>query len=46
LGDGIETLAVWKNDPVLIRQGCLLAAAFHTELDDDTTLLEYFLTKV
>jgi 5'-phosphate synthase pdxT subunit len=46
LGDGIETLAVWKDDPVLIRQGRLLAAAFHSELDDDTALLEYFLTKV
>jgi 5'-phosphate synthase pdxT subunit len=46
LGDGIKTLAKWQDDPVLIRQGHLLAASFHAELDDDTTLLEYFLTKV
>jgi 5'-phosphate synthase pdxT subunit len=46
LGSGIETLATWKNDPVLIQQGRLLAASFHAELDTDTRLLEYFLAKV
>jgi len=46
LGSGIETLAAWRNDPVLIKQGRLLAASFHAELDSDTRLLEYFLTKV
>jgi 5'-phosphate synthase pdxT subunit len=46
LGEGIETLAKWRDDPVLIKQGRTLAASFHAELDDDTTLLEYFLAKV
>ena len=46
LGADIETLAKWRDDPVLIKQGQMLAASFHAELDDDTTLLEYFLTKV
>ncbi|MEW5795157.1 MAG: pyridoxal 5'-phosphate synthase glutaminase subunit PdxT [Candidatus Zixiibacteriota bacterium] len=46
VGPEIATLASWRNDPVLIRQNRLLAASFHAELDDDTTLLEYFLTRV
>lgn len=46
IGSALETLATWKSDPVLVRQGRLLAASFHAELNDDTTLLEYFLTKV
>lgn len=46
LGAGVETLATWHNDPVLIKQGRLLAASFHAELDNDTRLLEYFLAKV
>jgi len=45
-GDRVETLAECKGDPVLVRQGNLLAASFHSELDDDTTLLEYFLKMV
>ena len=46
IGSALETLATWRRDPVLVRQGRLLAASFHAELNDDTTLLEYFLTKV
>ena len=45
LGAGATPLAFWQGDPVLIEQGLLLAASFHAELNDDTTLLEYFLTK-
>ncbi|RME19813.1 MAG: pyridoxal 5'-phosphate synthase glutaminase subunit PdxT [Candidatus Zixiibacteriota bacterium] len=43
LGQGIEVLARFNGDPVLLRQNHLLAASFHAELDDDTRLLEYFL---
>ena len=46
LGDEVKTLATYKGDPVLVRQGRLLAASFHAELDEDTTLLEYFLERV
>ena len=46
LGEGIEVLARFRDDPVLVRQGNILAASFHTELDDDTTLLEFFLQQV
>jgi len=46
VGSGIEILAKYREDPALVRQGHLLAASFHAELDDDTRLLEYFLEKV
>ncbi len=42
-GSEVEALAVYKDSPVLVRQGRLLAGSFHAELDDDTRLLEYFL---
>jgi len=44
VGAEVTVLATWRGDPVLVRQGRILAAAFHTELDDDTRLLEYFLS--
>ena len=44
VGAEVTVLATWRGDPVLVRQGLILAAAFHTELDDDTRLLEYFLS--
>ena len=46
LGSEVEVLATYENNPVLVRQNNLLAASFHTELDDDTRLLAYFLDKV
>ena len=42
VGAGVDVLAVYKDSPVLVRQGNILAGSFHTELDDDTTLLRYF----
>lgn len=44
LGSGVEVLSEFEGVPVLVKQGNLLAASFHTELTRDTTLLEYFLT--
>ena len=35
VGDGVEVLAVHDGDPVLVRQGSVMAAAFHPELTDD-----------
>lgn len=35
LGDGIEVLARVDGEPVLVRQGSVLAATFHPELTDD-----------
>ncbi|MEZ4650328.1 MAG: pyridoxal 5'-phosphate synthase glutaminase subunit PdxT [Candidatus Eisenbacteria bacterium] len=31
-GDGVEVLARWKDEPILVRQGRLLGATFHPEL--------------
>jgi glutamine amidotransferase PdxT len=39
-------MSEFRNSPVLVRQGRHLASSFHTELDDDTTLLEYFLSEI
>jgi 5'-phosphate synthase pdxT subunit len=44
-GPEVKVLATYHGDPVLLRQNNVLAGAFHTELDEDTTLLEYFLTE-
>jgi 5'-phosphate synthase pdxT subunit len=35
-GDGVEVLAEMEGHPVAVRQGNLLAVAFHPELTDDT----------
>jgi 5'-phosphate synthase pdxT subunit len=46
VGDGVETLAELDGDPVLLRQGRFLVAAFHPELTDDTRVHERFLDLV
>lgn len=45
IGKGVVTLAVYRGSPVLVCEGRVLAGSFHTELDDDTTLLEFFMQK-
>ncbi len=42
-GAAVEVLARLDGDPVLVRQGRYLAAAFHPELTDDTRVHELFL---
>ncbi len=42
LGPGVETLAVYRGEPVLVRQGRVLAATFHAELTRETKLHAYF----
>jgi 5'-phosphate synthase pdxT subunit len=34
-GDGVEVLARYDGHPVAVREGALLASAFHPELTDD-----------
>jgi 5'-phosphate synthase pdxT subunit len=46
IGKEVASLAVYKGDPVLVRQRNILAASFHAELAADTSLLEYFLTTI
>lgn len=43
-GQGVQPLATYQRTPVLVRQNYVMASSFHTELDDDTTLLRLFLS--
>lgn len=43
-GKRVEVLASYNGDPVLVRQGRVLAATFHTEIRGDWRLHEMFLT--
>ncbi|MEW6183288.1 MAG: pyridoxal 5'-phosphate synthase glutaminase subunit PdxT [Bacillota bacterium] len=44
IGPEAEVLCRWENKVVLVRQGRVLAAAFHPELTGDRRLHEFFLT--
>ncbi len=46
LGPGVEVLARHGEEPVLVRDGRILAASFHPELTDDTRVHERFLELV
>jgi len=41
-GDDVETLAAYRDEAVMARQGSVLVATFHPELTDDPTVHEYF----
>jgi pyridoxal 5'-phosphate synthase pdxT subunit len=45
-GKGVEVLATHGGDPVLVRQGKILAATFHPELSDDTRVHQEFVKMV
>jgi pyridoxal 5'-phosphate synthase pdxT subunit len=42
-GKGISVLATHEGKPALVEKGNVLAATFHPELTDDTTVHEHFL---
>lgn len=42
-GDGVEILASYEDHPVAIREGGVLACAFHPELTDDSRLHALFM---
>ena len=46
LGKGVEVLAKRGDDPVLVREGKLMAATFHPELSEDKRVHEEFLKLV
>lgn len=46
VGPGVEVLAKEGDDPVLIRQGRVMASTFHPELSDDKRVHQYFLDLV
>src|SRR5690348_16434680 len=45
-GKGVEVLASESGDPVLVRQGKIMASTFHPELSDDTRVHQEFLELV
>lgn len=45
-GKKVATLATHDSDPVLVRQGKFMAATFHPELTDDSSVYEYWLNEV
>ncbi len=45
-GKGVEVLATESGDPVLVRQGRIMAATFHPELSHDTRVHQEFLKMV
>jgi 5'-phosphate synthase pdxT subunit len=45
-GPGVETLARLRGEPVLMRQGRVFAATFHTELTGEPRLHQWFLRAV
>jgi 5'-phosphate synthase pdxT subunit len=42
IGEAVDVLGRHQGDPVLVRQGNVLAASFHPELNDDTRLHKFF----
>lgn len=44
VGDDVEVLGSIDGEPVLVRQGNVLAASFHPELSNDARLHEYFVS--
>ena len=46
LGQGVEVLATDGDEPVLVRQGKIMAATFHPELSEDTRVHAAFLELV
>jgi pyridoxal 5'-phosphate synthase pdxT subunit len=43
VGKGVEILATEGSDPVVVRQGRVMAATFHPELSDDARVHQAFL---
>lgn len=43
-GESVEVLATWDGHPVMVRQGHILASAFHPELTDDERVHHLFVT--
>ena len=46
VGAKVEVLGTHNDEPVIVRQGAALAAAFHPELSADVRLHQFFLTQV
>lgn len=46
VGEEVEVLAVWRDKPVLVRQGSLFASTFHPELTGDARIHRSFVERV
>ena len=46
VASGVEVIAQFENDPVVVRQGNLMAATFHPELSGDTAVHRLFLDSI
>ena len=46
VGEGVQVLATFEDKTVMVRQGNLLATAFHPELTEDGRIHEYFLSMI
>jgi 5'-phosphate synthase pdxT subunit len=46
VGAGVQVLGSIGDEPVLVRQGNVLAASFHPELSNDARLHEYFVSVI
>jgi len=46
IGQGVEILATESGDPVVVRQGNVMAATFHPELSSDSGIIAEFLNGV
>ncbi len=46
VGEEVEILAKFKNEPVMVRQGSILATSFHPELTPDNRIHRYFVEQV
>jgi 5'-phosphate synthase pdxT subunit len=46
VASGVEVIARFENDPVVVRQGNLMAATFHPELSGDTAVHRLFLDSI
>jgi 5'-phosphate synthase pdxT subunit len=42
-GPGVDVLALWRDDPVVVRQGNIFGVTFHPELTRDRRIHELFL---
>jgi 5'-phosphate synthase pdxT subunit len=45
-GPGVKVLAEYAGKPALVQRGQIMAATFHPELTDDTTVHQHFLELV
>ena len=46
VGQGVSVLAKWRDEPVMVRSGRILALTFHPELTGDARIHKYFVDQL